>query len=106
MPRGDRTGPAGAGPMTGRGAGTCAGSPEPGYGSAGYLRGADRRCRGGRHGRRHRFSGAGVWGWMQAGNALASAAEEREALKVLEGRLSVQLDAVRKRIESIEPKDG
>jgi hypothetical protein len=43
---------------------------------------------------------------MQAGNALASAAEEREALKVLEGRLSVQLDAVRKRIESIEPKDG
>ena len=31
MPAGDRTGPAGMGPMTGRGAGFCAGSPSPGY---------------------------------------------------------------------------
>jgi hypothetical protein len=31
MPRGDRTGPVGYGPMTGRGAGFCAGSPVPGY---------------------------------------------------------------------------
>jgi hypothetical protein len=31
MPRGDRTGPAGAGPMTGRGAGFCAG-----YNAAGF----------------------------------------------------------------------
>ena len=31
MPRGDRTGPAGMGPMTGRGAGFCAGYPNPGY---------------------------------------------------------------------------
>ena len=30
MPRGDRTGPAGMGPMTGRGAGYCAGYPMPG----------------------------------------------------------------------------
>lgn len=30
MPRGDRTGPAGAGPMTGRGAGLCAGNPVAG----------------------------------------------------------------------------
>jgi hypothetical protein len=43
---------------------------------------------------------------LRAGNRLASAAEEREALKVLEGRLNEQLHAVRKRIESIEPKDG
>ncbi|RKY36483.1 MAG: hypothetical protein DRP78_03525 [Candidatus Omnitrophota bacterium] len=41
MPGGDRTGPAGMGPMTGRGAGYCAGymSPIPGRGSFGYGRG-------------------------------------------------------------------
>lgn len=31
MPGGDRTGPMGMGPMTGRGAGYCAGYPTPGY---------------------------------------------------------------------------
>jgi len=31
MPFGDGTGPAGAGPMTGRAAGFCAGYPAPGY---------------------------------------------------------------------------
>ncbi|MGB4046967.1 MAG: DUF5320 domain-containing protein, partial [Kiritimatiellia bacterium] len=39
MPRGDRTGPQGAGPMTGRGAGTCAGAATPGYAGGGYGRG-------------------------------------------------------------------
>ena len=31
MPFGDRTGPLGLGPMTGRAAGYCAGYPVPGY---------------------------------------------------------------------------
>ena len=31
MPRGDRTGPMGSGPMTGRGMGYCAGNPGPGF---------------------------------------------------------------------------
>lgn len=35
MPRGDRTGPAGAGPMTGRGAGFCAGYNTAGHQTAG-----------------------------------------------------------------------
>ena len=46
MPGGDRTGPAGMGPMTGRAAGYCAGYPVPGYmnpipgrGGFGYGRG-------------------------------------------------------------------
>jgi hypothetical protein len=41
MPRGDRTGPWGAGPMTGRGAGYCAGYSVPGYMNpvGGYGRG-------------------------------------------------------------------
>jgi hypothetical protein len=41
MPFGDRTGPAGLGPMTGRAAGFCAGYPVPGYmnpaGGAGWV---------------------------------------------------------------------
>jgi len=53
MPGGDRTGPLGMGPMTGRAAGYCAGYPVPGYmnpyGGRGYLggRGGGRGFRGG-----------------------------------------------------------
>jgi len=36
MPRGDGSGPDGFGPMTGRGAGYCAGYDRPGYANAGY----------------------------------------------------------------------
>jgi len=39
MPRGDGTGPAGLGPMTGRGAGRCAGYPYPGFMNPGFGRG-------------------------------------------------------------------
>ena len=44
MPRGDRTGPYGAGPMTGRAAGYCAGYSVPGYWNPrfGYGRGYGR----------------------------------------------------------------
>ena len=44
MPRGNRTGPDGAGPMTGRGAGYCAGYSVPGYVNpvGGYGRGFGR----------------------------------------------------------------
>ena len=37
MPRGDRTGPMGYGPMTGRGMGYCAGYEGPGYAGPGYA---------------------------------------------------------------------
>jgi len=39
MPWGDRTGPMGYGPMTGRGAGLCAGYPAPGHTNPGFGRG-------------------------------------------------------------------
>ena len=63
MPRGDGTGPAGMGPMTGRAAGYCAGYTVPGYmnpvGGGGY--------RGwGRGGGRGRGFGRG-FGWARAG---------------------------------------
>ena len=61
MPRGDGTGPAGLGPMTGRAAGFCAGYPVPGYmnpvGGRGFW---------GRGGGRGRGFGRGL-GWARAG---------------------------------------
>jgi hypothetical protein len=73
MPRGDRTGPIGSGPMTGRGMGYCAGFagpgfmyPGPGYGYGrgfGFGRGFGRGFGYGR-GRGWRFGGHGrFWGY-------------------------------------------
>jgi len=69
MPRGDRTGPTGMGPMTGRAAGYCAGYGVPGYASPGYGRGyggwgRGRGFYGG--GRGGRFRGGPGYGWYGA----------------------------------------
>jgi len=75
MPAGDRTGPMGAGPMTGRAAGYCAGYPAPGYanpgavggGGRGFGGGSGRGFGGGGRGWRHRYWATGVpgqaWAW-------------------------------------------
>jgi len=72
MPRGDGTGPAGMGPMTGRGAGYCAGYGVPGFmnpmagwgvgprGGRGFF------GRGGGRGRRNWFWATGLTGWQRA----------------------------------------
>ena len=58
MPWGDRTGPAGQGPRTGRGLGYCNGYNQPGYAtSPGFGRG---------YGRGFGF-GRGAWGWGRGG---------------------------------------
>jgi hypothetical protein len=57
MPWGDRTGPRGYGPRTGRGLGYCAGYPSPGY-----TRGAGMGMGWGRGGGRGWGRGRG-WGW-------------------------------------------
>ncbi|MDY6933491.1 MAG: DUF5320 domain-containing protein [Spirochaetota bacterium] len=71
MPRGDGTGPAGFGPMTGRAAGHCAGYGMPGYmnplggrgvGGRGYYGGGGRG-----RGFRHMFYATGLPGWMRFG---------------------------------------
>ena len=63
MPRGDRTGPDGYGPMTGRAAGYCAGYDRPGFANPianNYGRGmANRFGRRGGYGRFAGFRGAG-----------------------------------------------
>ena len=73
MPGGDRTGPLGAGQVTGRGAGLCTGYDVPGYlnpvgrgfgRGAGYMRGFG----GGRgRGSRHQYWATGHPGWARSG---------------------------------------
>ena len=69
MPGGDRTGPMGMGPMTGRAAGYCAGSPVPGYmnnaAGRGFGGGFGRGFGGGGRGRRNRYYATGLTGWQQ-----------------------------------------
>ena len=62
MPRGDRTGPDGRGPMTGRRAGYCAGSDVPGYANDTTPRMGMGWRRGGGGGR-----GRGGGGWGRGG---------------------------------------
>jgi len=76
MPAGDRTGPMGMGPMTGRGAGYCGGYDAPGWSNPfpgggfgpglGWGRG---RAWGGGGGWRHRnwYYATGLPGWMRFG---------------------------------------
>ena len=67
MTRGDGTGPAGMGPMTGRAAGYCAGYPVAGFMNPIGGRGYWGWGRGGGWGRRNRFYATGLPGWARAG---------------------------------------
>ncbi len=60
MPRGDKTGPAGMGPMTGRAAGHCAGNAYPGFSG---RRGFGRMGRG--RGYRNWYHCTGMPGWSR-----------------------------------------
>ncbi|MBN1476416.1 DUF5320 domain-containing protein [Candidatus Sumerlaeota bacterium] len=79
MPAGDRTGPLGQGPRTGRAAGLCVGNPQPGYVSSGFGRGGwgRGRGRGGGRGWRHRR-----WAvdWPGGGQAAFQGAAESDSL--------------------------
>ncbi len=72
MPAGNRMGPRGQGPMTGRGAGYCAGYGVPGFmnpvRTGGYRGGGGWGGGGGRGGWRHRhwYYATGLTGWQRA----------------------------------------
>ena len=71
MPRGDRTGPMGMGPMTGRAAGYCAGNAVPGFMNApGGRRFGGGGGRGGR-GRRDWFYATCLTGWQRAAHLVS-----------------------------------
>ena len=70
MPRGDRTGPAGMGPMTGRAAGYCAGYNTPGFANpiSGRGLGTGRGgFGGGGRGHRNMYYATGLPGWARFG---------------------------------------
>ena len=114
MPGGDRTGPMGMGPMTGRGAGYCAGSPAPGFMNrgAGFGRGVGFGRGGGGRGWRNRFYATGLTARQRAGafgaNAFtgpaAPAAEPREVdiLQAQADQLSAALEEVKQSIERLQ----
>ncbi len=122
MPGGDRTGPLGAGPRTGRGLGYCSGSPVPGFMVPGFGRGGCGfgwfRGRGGGRGWRNWFYATGLTGWQRAamgagpwgafGPAAVSAGpgmsrdQELQLLKQQAETLSAALDQVRQRVEELE----
>lgn len=111
MPRGDGTGPAGIGPLTGRGAGFCNGFNVPGYANpgAGFGYGLG-RGRGGMG----RGMGRGFRGWSMAqpgwntGRYLPQAQVnpdpelEKRYLTLQMDELSAELEAVKKRLAEIE----
>ena len=106
MPRGNGTGPAGMGPMTGRAAGYCAGYSVPGYmnpygGRMGFGFG--------RGGGRWRWPGYGqpapYWGLPYGPAAYAppySKEQEKQALQEQVSFMENQIEALQKRIEEIE----
>ena len=118
MPGGDKTGPFGAGPMTGRGAGYCAGFTQPGFANP-YVPGR-RGGMGGGFGRGRGFGRGFGWGraahgWPAGGGyagayggypatfgAVASGDQEQEALKQQAQYLQQSLDAISKRIAELE----
>ncbi|HEY59296.1 MAG TPA: DUF5320 domain-containing protein [Anaerolineae bacterium] len=109
MPAGDRTGPSGKGPMTGRQAGFCSGYTAPGYANPigrGFGMGQG-RGRGGGYGWRNQFFATGQPFWARFGYAPNPPSPEQEAemLRSQEKGLKEQLDAINKRLSDLEKKD-
>ncbi len=118
MPGGDRTGPAGLGPMTGRAAGYCAGYGMPGYANPAGGRaygGFGRGFGGGGRGRRNRYWATGVPGWAWFGGAYSGAVpgyygatagvgvpNELDVLKGQADYFENALDGIKKRIAELE----
>ncbi len=128
MPRGDGTGPAAMGPMTGRAAGHCAGYGVPGYmnpvGGRGFY---GRGLRGGGRGWRNWHYATGAPGWARAargwpawgggrgyappvappvGAYAPSPQQEAAALKDEAEFLKSQLEEIQARLSELEKEGG
>jgi hypothetical protein len=120
MPFGDRTGPYGTGPMTGRAAGFCAGYDRPGYANPGPAwRNRMGRGRGYGHGWRHWYHATGLPFWARAGYGPApqpfgwrgaygppTPDQEVEMLKSQAGWLRNELEAIEARISDLEQESS
>jgi len=122
MPGGDRTGPMGAGPRTGRGMGYCTGFGVPGFmnrpGVWGWFTGWIQGCRrGGGRGYRHWFYRTGLTGWQRAAMGwpawggvvppvgTTSPQDELNILRKQAEELSQTLKEVQQRIEELEKQE-
>jgi len=125
MPRGDGTGPAGMGPMTGRAAGYCAGYNAPGYMNPAGGRGMGFGGGFGRgRGWRNQYHATGLVGWQRAamgmpaygapgygyapapGVAAPTPEQEVSALKGQAEYLENSLKEIRKRMADLEKNEG
>jgi len=127
MPGGDRTGPTGTGPMTGRGAGFCAGFGVPGFMNRWFGVGRRWFGRGRRGGRgwRNMFYATGLTGRQRAAmgwpawgfgpqyaedygapfvSARPTQEQELEILKRQAEDLAGALNAINKRIDELQPR--
>ncbi len=114
MPGGDRTGPMGAGPMTGRAMGYCTGYNAPGYMNAPYGRGMGRagyfgrgRGRGGGgFGYRNRFYATGLPLWARGFPSQEyvnpTPVDEKEELVYMAKQMKAELEEIQKRIDQLE----
>ena len=102
MPGGDRTGPMGRGPMTGRAAGLCAGYHNPGYATPGYGRGFGRGW--------GRGIGRGFWGrgrrfWYRSYDDIPyrqpSTDEEKAYLEDLVKNLEDEIETIKERLQDL-----
>ena len=115
MPRGNKTGPMGMGPMTGRGAGLCRGNSLPGFMSSGGGRfGGSGGMGGGYGGRargfRNRFFATGLLGWLRfpfqgmfnQSDVNESKDDEIQVLKTQAEYLNSSLNEINRRLSEIE----
>jgi hypothetical protein len=109
MPRGDGTGPAGVGPMTGRGAGSCAGFGTAGCGFGmgfGRSRAGSGAGFGGR-GWRNWFHATGLPYWMrtvgpQSPDVRPNPDVQKQALRNQAQALEAELDSIKKRLTEMD----
>lgn len=105
MPRGDRTGPMGMGPMTGRGAGYCNGFAAPGFANPVGFKGGFGCGFGRGRGHRNMFRATGMPGWGHEHYAYsgsrAATFDEKAFLTNQAELLENQLQQVKKRLSSL-----
>ncbi len=105
MPAGDKKGPEGEGPMTGRKKGFCTGNSSPGYASINPGRGDGRiggpGSGGSRRGRRNMFYETGLnrKGDSGRGNSLEN---NRESLKARADYLEEELERVKMSLDKLQ----
>ena len=116
MPDGDRTGPMGMGPMTGRAAGYCTGSAVPGFMNAPGWRGCGGRGGGRGRGRRNWFYATGLTGWQRSAAGMpafgvgqfvqtppaVSKEQELDLLKQQVNFLSNSLEQIKQRLDELQ----